>query len=146
MTVPTSGAEVSYKEMAAAYEKLAERIARKPIGYLPLTHCFSARQAYEAYDISRAVYEQIQRETAMQLQPSVTYLGWLKTHYNAPPGWTDTNGHLSLLHPDPKIRKATRLKVKEATVAWMKHNAQQYLQKHREQVAANAKAREEATK
>ena len=144
MTAPTSGAEVSLKEMADAYEKLAERIARKPVGHLPLTHCFAAWQAYAAYDISRAVYEQIQYETAMQLRPSATYLGWLQTHYNAPPGWTDKSGHLSLLHPDLKIRKATRVKVKEATVAWMEHNAQQHRQKYREQVAA--KASEEATK
>ena len=144
MTMPTSGAEVSIKEMADAYEKLAARIARKPVGNLPLTHCFAAWQAYAAYDISRAAYEQIQHETAMQLRPSVTYLGWLQTHYNAPPGWADKNGHLSLLHPDPEIRKATRVKVKEATVAWMEHNAQKHLQTYREQVAA--KAREEATK
>lgn len=144
MTAPTSGAEVSLKEMAAAYEKLAERIARTPIGYVPLAPCFAARQAYEAYDIPRAVYEQIMKETAMQLRPSATYLGWLQTHYNAPPGWADKSGHLSLLHTDPEIRKATRVKVKEATVAWMEHNAQQHRQTYREQVAA--KAKEEATK
>lgn len=122
--------------MRDAYEKVANRIAHKPVDYLPLTPYFASLLSFSAGEITREAYEQIVCETDAQLWPHMTYLGWLQRHYDVPAELRDEYGFLSLLHPDPEVRGITRAKVKEATVAWMRHNAEQYRQK------AKAEARE----
>lgn len=144
MKTPKTGQAPSSLVMSDAYEKVANRIAHKPVGYLPLTPYFASRQAFDAGEITREAYEQIVCETDAQLRPHTTYLGWLQQHYDVPAELRDGRGFLSLVHSDREVRGITRARVKGATVAWMRHNAEQYRQKYREQVAT--KASEEATK